>query len=162
MKRPKLLSHLTLGFNKSTQALEAQTSEIYIPASYATARTTAKQKKPLKNPIVALFVARQDIEPAILLSHFPLLTLTSSPRVKLVQLPRSAMACLSDASGIAELGVVGVRSDCPDSAMLFQALEKVDFASSAWASSREDQATSRYQALNVKQLMTSMPVTPKK
>ncbi|KAK7203979.1 hypothetical protein BZA70DRAFT_311659 [Myxozyma melibiosi] len=160
--RPDVLAHLTLGINKSTQALESQTSEIYISSSYATKNhKTFNRAAKIKNPVTALFVARHDITPAILVSHFLMLSVTASPRVKVVTLPRKSMETISSFSGIAELGVVGVRKDCPNAEMLFQALEKVDYVSAPWGLPGENRNSGGYQGLNLKTIATTMPIIQK-
>ncbi|KAJ8100535.1 hypothetical protein POJ06DRAFT_268123 [Lipomyces tetrasporus] len=157
--RPDVLNYLTLGFNPTTFALEAQVSRIFAQQSYIapTKSTTAvSSKKTSKHPLTAVFVSRSDITPAVLLSHFPILCASSSIPVRLVQLPRGSLARLSQATSIPGLGILGIRPDCPSASMLFNALERVDLVVVPWAEARL--GSSVYETLKVKQIITSAPI----
>ncbi|KAK9389686.1 hypothetical protein V1515DRAFT_594164 [Lipomyces mesembrius] len=157
--RPEVLNYLTLGFNPTTFALESQTASIYAQPSYIypTAPTTVLSSKTnSKHPITAVFIARLDITPAILLSHFPLLCTSSSIPIKLIQLPKGSLALLAQATSMPGLGILGIRQGCPDASMLFNALERIEDVVVPWA-----EFTGRgsvYETLNIKQVVTSAPM----
>ncbi|KAK9241306.1 hypothetical protein V1525DRAFT_368399 [Lipomyces kononenkoae] len=157
--RPEVLNYLTFGINPTTIALEAQTSSVYAQSSYVTPAlptTAPSSRRKRKNPITAVFIARSDITPAILLSHFPLLCTSSSSPVKLVQLPKGSMGLLAQSTGIPGLGIVGIRQDCPGASMLFNGLERIDEVVIPWA--KFSGGGNVYQTLNVKQVITSAPL----
>ncbi|KAK9368699.1 hypothetical protein V1509DRAFT_658399 [Lipomyces kononenkoae] len=157
--RPEVLNYLTFGINPTTIALEAQASSVYAQSAYVSPiilTTAPLSKKNRKGPVTAVFIARSDITPAILLSHFPLLCTSSSSPVKLVQLPKGSMGLLAQATGIPGLGIVGIRQGCPGASMLFNGLERIDEVVVPWA--RFSRGGNVYQALNVKQVVTSAPV----
>ncbi|KAK9375457.1 uncharacterized protein V1513DRAFT_443021 [Lipomyces chichibuensis] len=158
--RPDVLNYLTLGFNPTTFALESQTSSIYAQPSYIgpTTPTTApsSKKNSKKHPIMAVFIARSDITPAILLSHFPLLCASSSFPVKLVQLPKGSLALLAQATSMPGLGIVAIRQGCPDAGMLFNALERIEDVVVPWTEFSGSRSV--YETVNIKQIVTSAPI----
>ena len=99
---PILLQHLVVGINAVTKRLESQKQS-------ARHRVTVSNQPPVELPLTPplikyVFVCRTDIDPPILIDHFPLLVAsynTSNPSsiVKLVPLPKGAeltlAACLN-------------------------------------------------------------------
>lgn len=117
-EKPQVESHVTLGFNSTVKTLENQAS-ITRKRVFGTKAKVEKSSRFVKY----VFVAKYDITPAILLNHFPVLAFTSSrsleERVKLIQLPKGAMARLSKATGMDHLGIVGLEHDTDAAQSLF-------------------------------------------
>ncbi|KAK9477399.1 RNase P subunit Pop3-domain-containing protein [Lipomyces japonicus] len=145
--RPPTLSYVTLGLNATTRALESQT------------RTTLSKRRKSSLPsrrLVAVFVARTDILPAILYSHFPILCQQSNTPVKLVQLPKHSMDRISDAVGISDVGIVGIREEFFNALTLLDVVNgKVGDITLPWE--KLDDCS-----LNVKQIITTAPLVEKK
>ncbi|KAK9451376.1 uncharacterized protein V1518DRAFT_369608 [Limtongia smithiae] len=164
LPRLKLLDYITIGFNNSTKALELQCPDRRFQASLLDPKSTSappsakRSHNPSTPPLRALFVARSDIQPPVLLSHFALACASASPSVKIVQLPKSAMAALSTASGLPDLGVVGLRHGCPGADFIFSALERVNPVDVPWLPHKPF----LYKPLNVKQITTTAPILPPK
>ncbi|KAK9462956.1 uncharacterized protein V1516DRAFT_671600 [Lipomyces oligophaga] len=149
--KPDILSYLTLGLNNTTKELELQ-----VPLIYTADNPNKHQTQRLKSKIIAVFVARADILPAILFAHLPMLTVSASgrgPAVKLVQLPKGAMQRLEEASGIARLDVIGIREGYKSatSELMKSALERIEPVKPTWG-----RAQPKYQTLKIKHIKTTM------
>ncbi|KAK9469903.1 RNase P, subunit Pop3 [Lipomyces arxii] len=157
--RPNFLHSVTLGFNPTTSCLQRQVSEIYSQKSYCvqTRLQTVPKRTHKSKPIVAVFVARSDITPPILVSHFPLLCSSSATPVKLIQLPKLSMVKLSEAAG-SELGIIGIKKDCPGADMIFSILARVDDIEIPWVKAGKVS----YESLKIKALTTTMPIGTEK
>lgn len=119
--KPKLTSpvgdHVTIGFNSTVKSLESQAKK-FRRFDQSTSRgkplqeTAAGENTPY---LKYVFVCKYDITPAILTSHFPILTFTASrslaDRVKLVQLPRGSMERLSRALHVKSAGIIGISAE---------------------------------------------------
>ncbi|KAG5363545.1 hypothetical protein CJU89_2721 [Yarrowia sp. B02] len=143
---PGAVEQSSLGFNPVTQALQSQ----------------AKQNlanEPVSEPISMVFICKDDIQPEILVKHFPTLCASASSKesaVKLVALPAGSMEKLTECTGIRDLGCVALKAHKD-----FDTLSKVVAASTSdislpWKSEKP------FTPLEVKSLTTFAPIKKSK
>ncbi|KAK9458199.1 hypothetical protein V1511DRAFT_492004 [Dipodascopsis uninucleata] len=148
--KPAILARLTLGLTNTTKLLEQQS------AKWKSQGNEPKEEHSPSRKIDIVFICRADTNPALLVSHFPLLCTSSNPPVKLVQLPKGSMAQLAKWTGIEELAVIGLRSGSKATEVLDQMVnEKVREVVLPWKQMD-------YRPVNIKHILTTVPITAKK
>lgn len=103
---PDLYEHFTVGFNSTMAAIEDS-----------------------EKPLYCVFVCRSDLPPEICA---PIALASSALNFKLVQLPKGALARLSESTGSKSSGVIGVRDGLGDS-KLVGLLANIGEATTNWA-----------------------------
>ncbi|AOW06805.1 RNase P subunit Pop3-domain-containing protein [Yarrowia lipolytica] len=143
---PGAVEQSSLGFNPVTKALQSQAKQNLL-------------SEPVKEPITMVFICKDDIQPEILVKHFPSLCASASntqTAVKLVSLPAGSMEKLSEVTGLRDLGCVALKAHKD-----FDTLSKVIMASVLdvelpWKSE------SPFTPLEVKSLTTFAPIKKSK
>ena len=118
---PLIIPHLTLGINHVTKRLEHQARAYRQTLSVTETLTDGGASQlPPSRPISIVFVCRADVDPPLLISHFPALiascnssrsSLTdpeSHPPIKLVPIPKGSESLLADATGTRRLAVLAL------------------------------------------------------
>lgn len=125
---PDIMNKITTGFNSTVKQLETQT-------------------RGCKERLVWVFVCKPDIEPPLLIQHFPVLCYNA--QAKLVQLPRGSSAQIGDALD-KRCSILGLyESDIPTG--FRELLNKVPDIALPWLDNE-------FRELNVKMVETTAPV----
>lgn len=143
---PGAVESSSLGFNPVTKALQSQAK-------------LNLANKAVSEPFSMVFICKDDIQPEILVKHFPSLCASASndtTAVKLVALPAGSMEKLSEYTGLRDLGCVALKAHKD-----FEMLTKVVTASTGdvklpWKSE------SPFTPLEVKSLTTFAPIKKSK
>lgn len=123
--RPDIADFLTIGFNKTNEALEQQARKFYHSMGVIS-DTSALEKETTNNGVWLVFVCKQDMKSQLLWSHFPALCAAASlasetssttsteqksrPKsVRLIQLPAGSCTRISNALGLDRVSVIGLR-----------------------------------------------------
>ncbi|KAG5362256.1 hypothetical protein CJU90_4954 [Yarrowia sp. C11] len=143
---PGAVERSFLGFNPVTKALQSQAKQNLL-------------NQPVDEPITMVFICKDDIQPEILVKHFPSLCASASnaqTAVKLVALPAGSMDKLSENTGVRDLGCVALRAHKD-----FETLAKVVEASTSNVS-LPWKSESPFTPLEVKSLTTFAPIKKSK
>ncbi|ODQ66844.1 hypothetical protein NADFUDRAFT_46196 [Nadsonia fulvescens var. elongata DSM 6958] len=186
-EEPEIVPFITLGFNLTNEALEKQAAAVLRLNKKWTGgkrdiriwkETTGLQSA--DNPLSVIFVARNDIKPALLVTHFPVLCSSASftnsnknnnqpideerskmaPRVKLICLNKGSMSKLSKASGIKNLGIIGLRRGFKGATPLNSLIDKASSVEIPWMGANISDV--QFHAPRVKHLVTSAPIKASK
>ncbi|KAF3988359.1 hypothetical protein FT663_02393 [Candidozyma haemuli var. vulneris] len=121
-----LNNKITLGFNSTVQALEAQASTNRQKV-FKKQKVTSK-KSSIDGYVKYVFVARNDISTPLLTSMFPLLAFSASKspqnRVKLIDLPRGSMNKLSEVLHTPNVGIIALSEEWKEGKELFAMIER--------------------------------------
>lgn len=167
---PEIRKQITIGFNSTIGALEAQASKHRQRISNTTGSKKRKHDTDTDPYIKYVFVAKYDVTPAMLTNPFPVLAYTSSKsavdRVKLIQLPRGSMSRLSSILKIENTCILGLSNDIDTARALYEILEsdvkdvEVPWLNGLFPESVPENSLFRKPA--VKFLSTSAPIMSKK
>lgn len=175
-QKPSICNKITIGFNSTMGVLEkqakhARTTKVGDNSAEKT-ETSFEQQASLEDAYFKyVFVARYDITPLLLTSHFPILSITSSKsafdRVKLVQLPRGSMEKLSSILCSKNVGIVALASNIDNAGPLYDLIDsKIDHVHAPWlenffANSYRELSSHHFRKPPVKLLSTSSPLPSK-
>lgn len=161
-KQPDIAHKITVGFNSTVKALEAQAG---VNRTRIQTQATAPAQKP-SHYIRYVFVTKFDIMPAILTNPFPVLCFTASVadcRVKLVQLPRGSMESLSKLLNVENTGIIGLTEDIPLAQALYDYVNSsIDDISVPWLDGLFGPEPTILKKPALAFLATSAPIMPKK
>jgi len=110
---PPILNSLTYGINAVTKRLEIQIENSRAKSVFKSG-SEVKATEEVTNPIRFLFVCRADIDPPILIDHFPhLVGICNTLRqdfhpIMLATLPKGAEMTLARVVGIRKLAVLAI------------------------------------------------------
>lgn len=113
---PALLGHLTIGINEVTKRLESQIRNTRRRIVLNPEQDALSSPSELRPAIKLVFVCRADIDPPILIDHFPHLiaAFNSSSQtppfdpIKIVPLPRGAESSLAEALGLRRVAIMAM------------------------------------------------------
>lgn len=152
---PKLLEHITIGFNSTNRYLEA------LAAGLAEKNSEQAPVQPPKLWMNAVFVARADQHP-LLHAHLPLLINAASlahpskPPIRLVSLPSRAEQRLSAALNVARVGIIGLLDQAPGADALLKLVRaKTPVLEVPWL---QDAIAGRYLPVSIKSIETTAPM----
>ncbi|KAG8702224.1 hypothetical protein FRC08_003623 [Ceratobasidium sp. 394] len=156
---PPLLKHCTFGINEVTKRLEALAK----PSLTAEIRSASRPR------LRAVLVCRSDIDPPLLIAHFPILVATSNSSlpadssddkyVKLVALPMRAEHTLAEVTGLRRVAVMALDAETPGLERLEPLLSSVPVLRETWLAPPSS-ITHESKVLvptHVKQLKTTAP-----
>lgn len=166
---PAIQSQMTIGFNSTVKKLESQAS------CKMRHKSTTKKHKKLKviensTQLKYIFVAKSDIQPALLTQSFPVLSFTASEslgnRIKLVELPKGAMNKLSESLNMKNIGIIGLTNNAKEAKPLYDLVNlNITDIDIPWLSGIFDESANINNLFHkpaVKMLLTSAPIIPKK
>ena len=110
---PPILDHLIYGINAVTKRLEVQIENSRVKSVFKSG-SEVKATGEATNPIRFLFVCRADIDPPILIDHFPhLVAICNTLRqdshpIVLATLPKGAETTLAQVVGVRKLAVLAI------------------------------------------------------
>jgi len=110
---PSILNHLTYGINTVTKRLESQIENSQVKSVFKSG-SEVKTRGETTNPIRFLFVCRADIDPPILIDHFPhLVAMCNTLRqdfhpIVLATLPKGSETTLAQVVGVRKLAVLAI------------------------------------------------------
>jgi ribonuclease P/MRP protein subunit POP3 len=107
--KPTILTHMVLGINAVTKRLEQQARQVRRTAVIPAADETMERLPPL----ACIFVCRAEVNPPILIEHFPPLVAACNSAsgqqfVKLVPLPKDSEAKLAESLGIRSAAIIAI------------------------------------------------------
>jgi len=111
---PPILNHLIYGINAVTKRLEVQIENSRVKSVFKSG-SEVKATGEATNPIRFLFVCRADIDPPILIDHFPhLVAICNTLRqdshpIVLATLPKGAETTLAQVVGVRKLAVLAIN-----------------------------------------------------
>ncbi|KAF9015646.1 hypothetical protein BDQ17DRAFT_1320478 [Cyathus striatus] len=158
LRPPTVLQHLVYGINEVTKRLEAQVRDARRTTLFSTKAENDKPQ-PFTAPLRAIFVCRADVDPAMLVNHFPHLVAAfnsacSNGVTKLFPLPKGAETSLAQSFGIKRVTVIAIDAEYPELSGLLSMIEAVPSPTAPWLiipGERELIST------HVKQLRTTAP-----
>ncbi|KAI9815551.1 MAG: hypothetical protein M1827_002685 [Pycnora praestabilis] len=173
---PEIASQVTIGFNTTTRYLETL-------ARQSVPKTLPRHLQPLKTStsiddgeisntpmeqlklLAAVFLPR-GAQPPILHSHLPLLTATaslsnpSSPKIRLVTLPKNAEARLAATLSLPRVGLLGLMKDASHAEPLIEYVQQnVGAVEVPWL---EEVTAGEYLPVKINALETTAPFATKK
>ncbi|KAH0838042.1 hypothetical protein J3R83DRAFT_6282 [Lanmaoa asiatica] len=156
------VSHLVIGINTVTKALESQ---LRVTRRHVVVDNPSQNgdQLPAQPPIVVVFVCYADVDPSALVDHIPYLVAgCNSPRnvthsIKLVPLPKGSESTISQILGIRSAAVVAFRHGSPLSEAIRDILDSVPIVSAPWLCPSDTQGTSQLVPTHIKQLRTTAP-----
>jgi len=153
---PPIISHITLGINEVTKALETEirTSRQVV----ATSDTTFDTTQPLTS---AIFICHADLDTPAIVAHLPqLIALCNSARpqghkIKVVLLPAGAQSSIAHALGYTRrVSVMALDNSTPGLSQLEPLLATVNDHPASWLTSIQGAAL---EPSHIKQLLTTAP-----
>ncbi|KAF7311046.1 hypothetical protein HMN09_00648100 [Mycena chlorophos] len=131
--RPPLLDHMVIGINEVTRRVESQIQSM----RRAVAVPAAVEASPVLAPLSLILVCRADIDPQILIDHFPheLATINSAKPahlVKMIYLPAGAEAELAKLLKLRRVSVVAFDVDAPGLEKFHEVMQAVDVVTAPW------------------------------
>ncbi|KAF8579832.1 hypothetical protein K439DRAFT_1415944 [Ramaria rubella] len=165
---PPVLAHLIFGINEVTKRLESQAQSLRPRTSIKTpaaARDPEPSVKPEIAPLAYVFVCRADIDPPILIAHFPELVAAcnvptpsrTSPPVHLIPLPKLAENTLAEALGLRRVSVLAIDSTTPSLESFSSLLAAVQPPSAPWLTGPAPKSSVPHIPTHIKQLRTTAP-----
>ncbi|CCM04192.1 uncharacterized protein FIBRA_06358 [Fibroporia radiculosa] len=156
---PPILQHLTFGVNEVTKLLEKRAQSYRHVVTVA--NSTPKSSPQAEQCACIILVCRGDVDPPMLLQHFPQLVAacnsrrptTSEEIVWLIALPKGAESTLADAMGLRRVSVLAIAGSAPDFVTLLRLVEKVSVPRAPWLT----QVEQAIEPTHIKQLRTTAP-----
>ncbi|KAH6916994.1 hypothetical protein BKA70DRAFT_1367535 [Coprinopsis sp. MPI-PUGE-AT-0042] len=155
-QKPTILSHMVLGINAVTKRLEQQAREVRRTAVIP-APDEAMERLP---PLAYVFVCRAEVNPPILIEHFPPLvascnSVSGQQFVKLVPLPKDSEAKLAQSLGIRSAAIIAIDAQYPELSELAARVESVPLLTASWLTPAATPA--QLVPTHIKHLQTSAP-----
>ncbi|KAF5323518.1 hypothetical protein D9611_005650 [Ephemerocybe angulata] len=153
--KPDILNHLTCGVNAVTKRLEEQARQV----RRNVVMTSKTDMEPI-TPISLVFVCRADVDPPILIDHFPPLvaacnSVHTNHHVKLIPLPKESENLLAEKLGIKRVSVIALDTTFAGLEELNTRLESITPLTAPWLAMQAKTAT--IVPTHVKQVRTSAP-----
>ncbi|KAJ7070873.1 hypothetical protein C8F01DRAFT_1108169 [Mycena amicta] len=133
--RPPILDHLCIGINQVTKRLDTQIRSMRKVVSVP---SEPQQSPPV--PLRLILVCRADIDPHILIDHFPheiaaINSAKPTEPVKMIYLPAGAEIRLAEAVGVRRIAALGLDANTPGLDKLHGVMQEVDVITAPWLSS---------------------------
>ncbi|KAF7303309.1 Deoxycytidylate deaminase [Mycena kentingensis (nom. inval.)] len=156
--RPAILNHMSFGINQVSKRLDAQIRLVRKVTSFP----AIQDNRPPLPPLKLILVCRGDIDPHVLIDHFPHQIAAfnaGKPEqpLKMIYLPAGAEARLAVAMGVRRIAVLGLDVDAPGLDKFEKVMNAVDPITAPWLIAALSPAPLQLIPTHVKQMRTTAP-----